>query len=136
VSTESRLSAPVDAARLAQAVTTGMGTMTATALAEASGLTPRSVRAILAGDGARTFTRATLAKLDGPLRWAPGQAWAHYRSAAPPAEDLVGAQLRIIDERVDDPALAAASEAITLLGRMSEEDRRTWLAVGRSLARP
>lgn len=136
-------SGSVTTSDLATAVSRAAAGFSNAELADAAGMAPRTLRAILSGDGARRFGRKTLDKLDEPLGWLPGTAWRLYRQGVPVADvDEVGS----ISEWMDDMSRRIAEleglrepswveELVELCRALSDEDRDVLLTLARRLNR-
>jgi hypothetical protein len=64
---------------LGDAVLAAVNTTNWSELSRRTGLSTRTIRALVNGEGDREARRDTVGKLDGPLGWTPGTAWALYR---------------------------------------------------------
>jgi hypothetical protein len=64
---------------LGDAVLAAVNTTNWSELSRRTGLSTRTIRALVNGEGDREARRDTVGKLDAPLGWTPGTAWALYR---------------------------------------------------------
>jgi hypothetical protein len=112
--------------------------ITDTTLARQAGISPRTLRAILDPTSARRFGRPTLNKLDGPLGWPSGRAWAIYSGqsrAGRDSADSIARQMAMISARLDalEERPSWAKELIDGCVRLSPADRDQVLNLVRRL---
>lgn len=133
-------SASMTATDLAAAVERAAAGMSMTTLQRQTGLSARTLRELLRADTGRRFNRSTLDKLDGPLGWAPGTAWRHYRASETrpsPVADAVMVQMQQLAARLEsiEERPPWAAEMIDACRLLSAEDRAIVLALARRLSR-